>query len=176
MVAFKLAELYPDLVHALVISGSILNMTDSISETNLQRLGFSSSSELLLPSSVKGLKTLLRVACHKKLWFPDCLYKDYLEVIFTNRKERSELLEALVISNKDVSVPTFPQKIHLLWGENDQIFRLELAQTMKEQLVSNATIQGIKKAGHLVHLERPCVYNRCLKQFLASLYEDGSAK
>ncbi|KAK6922714.1 Alpha/beta hydrolase fold-1 [Dillenia turbinata] len=176
MVAFKLAELYPDLVHGLVISGSILNMTDSISETNLQRLGFSSSSELLLPTSVKGLKTLLRVATYKKLWFPDCLHKDYLEVMFTNRKDRSELLEALVISNKDVSIPSFPQKIHLLWGENDQIFKLELAQNMKEQLGSNTTIQGIKKAGHLVHLERPCVYNRCLKQFLASLYEDGSAK
>ncbi|GMY11520.1 Epoxide hydrolase 4 [Fagus crenata] len=172
MVAFKMAELYPDLVHAMVVSGSIIAMTDSISETTLQGLGFSSSSELLLPTSVKGLKALLSVAAHKKLWFPDRLHKDFLEVMFTNRKERGELLEGLVISNKDATVPNFPQRIHLLWGENDQIFKLELAQNMKGQLGEKASFQGIKKAGHLVHLERPCVYNRCLKQILASLHAD----
>lgn len=172
MVAFKLAELYPELVEAMVISGSILAMTDSISETTLKSLGFSSSSELLLPTSVKGLKALLSVAAHKKLWFPDRLHRDFLEVMFSNRKERGELLEGLVISNMDSTVPSFPQRIHLLWGEDDQIFKLELAQNMQGDLGDNASLQRIKKAGHLVHLERPCVYNSCLKQFLASLYAD----
>ncbi|XP_044480672.1 monoacylglycerol lipase ABHD6-like isoform X1 [Mangifera indica] len=194
MVVFKIAELYPNLVERIVVSGSIIAMTDSISDETISRLGFSSSSELLLPDSVKGLKALLSVAAHKKLWFPDRLHKDYLEVspssykavdasrrivvqvMFSNRKERSELLEALVISNKDNSIPKFPQKIHLLWGEKDQIFNLELAHKMKEQIGENATFQGIKKAGHLVHLERPCVYNRCLKQFLASQHTGGSQK
>ncbi|KAG8383985.1 hypothetical protein BUALT_Bualt04G0070700 [Buddleja alternifolia] len=172
MVAFKMAELYPELVEAVVISGSILAMTDSISKDTLEGLGFSSSSELLLPNSVKGCKALLKVAAHKKLWFPDRLHKDFLEVMFNNRKERAELLEGLIVSTKDTTIPNFPQRIHLLWGENDQIFKLELAQNMKEQLGEKATFQGIKKAGHLVHLERPCVYNRCLKQFLASLHVD----
>ncbi|AET03894.1 putative acylglycerol lipase [Medicago truncatula] len=175
MVAFKMAEMYPDLVQALVISGSILAMTDSISVSSLQELGFSSSSELLLPNSVKGLKALLSVAAYKKLWFPDRLHKDFLEVMFTNRKERGELLDGLVISNKDVSIPNFSQRIHLLWGENDQIFKLELAQNMKEQLGDGATFEGIKKAGHLVHLERPCVYNRCLKKFIASFLASNEA-
>ncbi|KAL3525382.1 hypothetical protein ACH5RR_013754 [Cinchona calisaya] len=176
MVAFKLAELFPDLVQALVVSGSIFAMTDSISTTTLNSLGFSSSAELLLPTSVKGLKALLKVAAYKKLWFPDRLHKDFLEVMFNNRKERGELLEALVVSNKDATIPKFSQQIHLLWGENDQIFKLELAQNMKEQLGDKATFQGIKKAGHLVHLERPCVYNRCLKKFLASLKADDAQK
>ncbi|XP_059459415.1 uncharacterized protein LOC132188867 [Corylus avellana] len=176
MVAFKMAELYPELVQAIVVSGSIIAMTDSISETTLKGLGFSSSSELLLPTSVKGLKALLSVAAHKKLWFPDRLHKDFLEVMFTNRKERGELLEGLIVSNKDPTVPNFPQKVHLLWGEDDQIFNLELAQNMQGQLGESASFQGIKKAGHLVHLERPCVYNRYLKQFLASLHADKAKK
>ncbi|KAF5736032.1 hydrolase family protein [Tripterygium wilfordii] len=169
MVTFKIAELYPDMVEAMVVSGSILAMTDSISESTLSSIGFTSSSELLLPSSVEGLKALLAVATYRKLWFPGRLHKDFLEVMFTDRKERAELLEGLVISNKDETIPSFRQKIHLLWGENDQIFNLQLAQNMKEYLGDNATFQGITKAGHLVHLERPCVYNRCLKRFLASL-------
>lgn len=80
MVAFKMAELHPKLVEAMVISGSILAMTDSISKATLQELGFSSSSELLLPTSVKGCKALLKVAAYKNLWFPDRLHKDFLEV------------------------------------------------------------------------------------------------
>ncbi|KAG8478248.1 hypothetical protein CXB51_028161 [Gossypium anomalum] len=172
MVAFKMAQMYPHMVEAMVVSGSILAMTDSISVETLNRLGFSSSAELLLPNSVKGLKALLSVAAYKKLWFPDRLHKDYLEVMFTNRKERAELLEGLVISNKDATIPSFPQRIHLLWGEEDQIFKQELAHNMKEQLGENTTFEGIQKAGHLVHLERPCVYNSCLKHFLASLYAE----
>lgn len=38
------------------------------------------------------------------------------------------------------------------------------------QLGEKATYEGVKKAGHLVHLERPCAYNRCLKRCLASLH------
>ncbi|KAG9449655.1 hypothetical protein H6P81_009620 [Aristolochia fimbriata] len=167
MVAFKMAEMYPELVTSLVISGSVLAMTDSISGTTLERLGFASSSELLLPNSVKGLKALLSVAAHKKLWFPDRLFRDYLEVMFNNREERAQLLEGLIVSNKDASIPNFSQKILLLWGENDQIFNLNLAKNMEEQLGGNTTMQAIEKAGHLVHLERPCVYNRRLKEYLA---------
>ncbi|KAL2527902.1 alpha/beta-hydrolase superfamily protein [Forsythia ovata] len=173
MVAFKMAELYPDLVEAIVVSGSILAMTDSISHATLSGLGFSSSAELLLPTTVKGCRALLKVAAHKKLWFPDKLHKDFIEVMFNNRQQRGELLEGLVVSNKDTTIPDFSQRIHLLWGENDQIFKLELAQNMKEQLGENCTVEGIKKAGHLVHLERPCVYNRCLNNFLASLHANS---
>lgn len=80
MVAFKMAEMYPEMVRAMVISGSILAMTDSISGETLKRLGFSSSSELLMPTSVKGLKALQSVAMYRKIWFPDRFHKDYLEV------------------------------------------------------------------------------------------------
>ncbi|CAO2208777.1 unnamed protein product [Urochloa humidicola] len=169
MVSFKMAEAHPDLVRWLVVSGSVLAMTDSISEAALERIGVASSAELLLPDSVKGLKALLSIATHRKLWFPDRLHRDYLEVMFTNRKERAELLEGLVVSNKDATVPVLPQKILLLWGENDNIFNIELAKTMKEQLGEKTMLQSISKAGHLVHLERPCVYNRLLKEFLASV-------
>ncbi|CAL4962464.1 unnamed protein product [Urochloa decumbens] len=169
MVSFKMAEAHPDLVRWLVVSGSVLAMTDSISEASLERIGVASSAELLLPESVKGLKALLSIATHRKLWFPDRLHRDYLEVMFTNRKERAELLEGLVVSNKDATVPVLPQKILLLWGENDNIFNIELAKTMKEQLGEKTVLQSISKAGHLVHLERPCVYNQRLKEFLASV-------
>ncbi|CAH2076410.1 unnamed protein product [Thlaspi arvense] len=80
MVAFKIAEAYPDMVRAMVVSGSIHAMTDTISEESLNRLGFSSSKDLLLPTSVKGLKALFTIAVHKPLWFPKRLFKDFIKV------------------------------------------------------------------------------------------------
>lgn len=80
-----------------------------------------------------------------------------LQVMFNNRKDRAELLQGLIISNKDTTVPKFTQaniahlsltsilfqtandsssislqKIHLLWGENDEIFKVELAWKLQE--------------------------------------------
>jgi pimeloyl-ACP methyl ester carboxylesterase len=150
MVSFKMAEAHPDLVRSLVVSGSVVAMTDSISGATLERIGVKSSAELLLPETVEGLKALLSIATHRKLWFPDRIHRDYLKVIinrvgtllgsravlvlalcgrralmdgrtlgwwgglctqvmFNNRKERAELLEGLVVSNKDATVPVLPQ-------------------------------------------------------------------
>ncbi|CAA0839557.1 alpha/beta-Hydrolases superfamily protein [Striga hermonthica] len=170
VVALKMAGMWPDLVAAAVVSGSVVEMTESSSSAIVEELGFSSLSEFLLPTSVKECRELFKVAVHRKFWFPDRLYGDFLKVMFYNRKERAELLEGLVVTTKDKALPNFTQRIHLLWGENDQIFKMELARDMKQQLGEKTTLQGIKKAGHLVHLERPCVYNRCLKEFLASLH------
>jgi pimeloyl-ACP methyl ester carboxylesterase len=84
MVGFKLAEAYPNLIRSLVVSGSVITMTDSINEASLKRLGASSSAELLMPETVPRLRDLLSISMHKKLWFPDRFYKDYLEVRIHN--------------------------------------------------------------------------------------------
>ncbi|RRT82537.1 hypothetical protein B296_00014991 [Ensete ventricosum] len=80
VVSFKMAERWPDLVRYLVVSGSTFAMTDSLSSATCQRLGVSSSAELLLPESVEGLKALLSAATYKKLRFPNCFQRDFLEV------------------------------------------------------------------------------------------------
>ncbi|KAJ4780752.1 alpha/beta-Hydrolases superfamily protein [Rhynchospora pubera] len=167
-VAFRMAEIKPDMVHSLVISGSLIAMTDSMNESILETLGLESSAELLLPETAKGVKALLHNAMYKKLWFPNFMFNDFLEVMFSHKKERAELLEALVIRNDDANVPNLSQKILLLWGEKDRIFRLQYAKDMKEQLGENTSIQIIGKAGHLAHIERPFRYNHYLKEFLAT--------
>ncbi|RZS19563.1 hypothetical protein BHM03_00051983 [Ensete ventricosum] len=187
MVAFKMAEMRPDLVRSLVVSGSVFAMTDSISRTTLDQLGFASSSELLMPESIKGLKALLSVSMHRKLWFPDFLYKDYLEVLvmFSNRKERAELLEGLVISNKDAKVPSLDQV--MADNRTKGGFRSYLPTPFLltktnppssssfiicRQLGEKTILQSITKAGHLLHVERPCAYNRHLNKFLALVKDE----
>ncbi|KAL6633691.1 hypothetical protein ACP70R_026362 [Stipagrostis hirtigluma subsp. patula] len=167
MVAFKLAEARPELVRSLCVSGSVVAMTEAVNKETMERLGAGSSAELLMPETLKGLKALLSISMYKKMWFPDRFYKDYLKVMFTNRKERMELLQGLITSNLDAKIPTFQQKIMLIWGEEDRIFDIELAKKMQKQLGDGCFLQGIPKAGHLLHVERPCAYNRQLQRWLA---------
>ncbi|KAM0938137.1 putative triacylglycerol lipase [Dioscorea sansibarensis] len=167
MVVFKLAEMWPELVSHLVVSGAAIDFTDSMNEAMLGRLGFSSLAEFLLPESVEAVKDLFSIVTYKRFWLPHCLYRHYLQ-------ERAELLEGLVMRNKDATVPVLPQRILLLWGENDNTFNVEMAKNMKEQLGEKATLHVIEKAGHLVHLERPCVYDRHLKEFLKPLLADNT--
>ncbi|RLN33755.1 hypothetical protein C2845_PM03G33680 [Panicum miliaceum] len=165
-VALRMAEAHPGLVASVVVTGSLADMTRSTSERMLRRLGAASFAELLLPGDVAGLRSLFAAGTHRKWWFPDFVLKDYLELMMFNRKERAELLEGLVISDEDAAAPSFRQDILLLWGENDSIFTVELARKLKEQLGERAALRSVSEAGHLVMLERPRAFNRCLREFL----------
>ncbi|CAJ2646398.1 unnamed protein product [Trifolium pratense] len=171
MVAYKMAELYHELVQAVVITGAVLALDESLINKTLEDIGFPSISEMLMPSSVEGVRSLLHVGFNKKFPLPNRLLGDFLKVMFSNRKERNELLDELVLSYKD-NIPKFPQQLHLLWGEKDHLLKPEIAQDMKEKLGNKATFHEIKKAGHLAQLERPWTYNRCLKKFISSVMLD----
>jgi hypothetical protein len=55
---------------------------DGLSTWWPQNIGFSSCSEMLLPSSVEGLKTLLSIGTHGNIWFPNRMLDDFLKVCF----------------------------------------------------------------------------------------------
>ncbi|KAB2635628.1 hypothetical protein D8674_026162 [Pyrus ussuriensis x Pyrus communis] len=173
MVGFKMAELYPNLVESMVVTCSVMALTRSITNASLDRLGFKCWSDYLLPDSVKGVRNLFEIAAYKFPHLPDWIYKHYLEVMFEHRKERVELLDALIVEDKDFTAAHFPQRVHLLWGENDKIFNMETANNLKLQLGDNATLQSIEKTGHLVQVEGLFVYNKELKKFLSSLLEEN---
>ncbi|KAJ6927224.1 hypothetical protein NC651_011334 [Populus alba x Populus x berolinensis] len=174
MVGFKMAEMYPNLVDSMVITCSVMALTKSISRAGLQRIGFSSWAEYLIPETVQGVKALLDVAFYKLPWMPNFIYKDILEdMYFDHRKERHELLEELIVEDKNFTAPHFTQRIHLLWGGDDIIFDMTECRNLIDLLQGKTTLHCIERAGHLAELERPFVYNRQLKKILASLYEDG---
>ncbi|KAG5624976.1 hypothetical protein H5410_010194 [Solanum commersonii] len=66
--------------------------------------------------------------------------------MFSNRKEKVELLEVLVVNYKDTTIKALNYS----------------------QLGENITIQYIKNPRHLLQLERPRTYNQYLKKFLSS--------
>ncbi|XP_058772740.1 uncharacterized protein LOC131646793 [Vicia villosa] len=80
MVAFKMVELYNELVQAVVISGSVLAIEECMVSRAVEGIGFSSCSEMLLPSSNDGLRTLLFVGVYRNIRFPNCMLSDFLQV------------------------------------------------------------------------------------------------
>ena len=80
MVGFKMAEMYPDLVESMVLTCSVMALTKSISDAALERIGFKSWSDYLLPDSVHGVKILFDIATFKLPRIPNFIYKHHLEV------------------------------------------------------------------------------------------------
>ncbi|XP_034681795.1 putative aminoacrylate hydrolase RutD isoform X2 [Vitis riparia] len=112
MIGFKMAELYPDLVESMVVSGSVEALTESLSSTRLKGLGQKRWSDFLLPTTAEGVKELFRVATHwLPPWIPNRIFKDYFEVMFSHRKEREELLEAMIIKDEDFTPHHYHQTI-----------------------------------------------------------------
>ncbi|KAL6846619.1 hypothetical protein ACP4OV_024067 [Aristida adscensionis] len=148
-VAFRMAAAHPGMVRSVVATGTLVGMTASAGEGILRRVGAASFAEFLLPGDVAALRSLFAAGTHGNWWFPDRLLKDYLELLIFNRKERAELLDGITIADEDASAH-FQQGYISAMG----------------QLGEKATLRSISKAGHLVQLERPCVFNRCLTEFL----------
>ncbi|KAB5541444.1 hypothetical protein DKX38_014418 [Salix brachista] len=174
MVGFKMAEMYPDLVESMVVSCTAMVMTESISRACLKRIGFSSWPEYLMPETVKGVKELLRIATYKLPWLPDF-------VMFGNRKERLELLDELIVSDKDFTVPHFTQPkrstpLLIIDLDLDTVVTGSGINCGFSQLEGKATLQYIGNAGHLAQSERPFAYNKHLKNILASLHDGGRRK
>lgn len=79
-IGFKMAEKHQELVQALVVTGSIMALTESINGNLLRRIGFRRLQDYLLPELVYGVEVLLDVATYKFPKLPCFLYKHFLEV------------------------------------------------------------------------------------------------
>ncbi|KAH9608844.1 hypothetical protein KSS87_004222 [Heliosperma pusillum] len=165
-VGFQFAEHYPELVGSMVITGSSVAWSESLNRKALNRIGFNSMAEVLLPTTVEGVKTLLHVGSYSFPPMPKFFYKHFLEVMFNNRKERAELLAGLVVPDENT--------IYLLWGKEDVLVDQEAAISLKERLGGKGMLKMVEKAGHLVLQERPFVFNDYLNEMLASLAIENS--
>ncbi|KAJ8767121.1 hypothetical protein K2173_013518 [Erythroxylum novogranatense] len=124
-VSVKIAESKPELVQDLVLSGSIPPVDETTSRGLLERLGYESWSEVVLPTNVKEMKRSFVVVCHRRPPMPRLIYRQYLKTMFNNREQKAELLHAIAIKDSDHRRPKISQKVHFLAGEEDKIFRPE---------------------------------------------------
>ncbi|KAG0480361.1 hypothetical protein HPP92_011219 [Vanilla planifolia] len=126
------------------------------------------AASLLVPQSPESLRKLIRLThVRPPPALPSCFLSDYIHVMCTDYvDEKTELILALIRDRKLSELPKISQPTLIIWGEQDQIFPLELAHRLKRHLEDNSELVVVKHSGHAVNLEKPKELCKHLKAFL----------
>lgn len=81
LVAFWMSHLYPKLVERVVFVATGTHMSPTSQKPLLAEFDYDNVSELLLPTTVKGLRNLASLATNKRVYrLPKFVCKDVLQV------------------------------------------------------------------------------------------------
>lgn len=126
------------------------------------------AASILLPQTPERLRQLIRLShCRPPPALPTCFLSDFIHVMCTDYvHEKRELISALIRDRKLSDLPKISQPTLIIWGEQDQIFPLDLGHRLKMHLEGNSQLEVIKNAGHAVNLEKPKEVCKLLKAFI----------
>ncbi|KAJ1382003.1 Epoxide hydrolase-like [Sesbania bispinosa] len=168
-VAYSMAAQFPKSVEKLVLccAGVCLEEKD-MDEGMFQVKTVDEAVNMLLPQTPEMIKQLVQLTFVKPVKvMPTCFLNDFIEVMCTEyRQERKELIQALHKDRKLSNLPKITQPTQIIWGEQDQVFPLELAHRLKRHVGEKAQLVVIKNAGHAINIEKPKELYKNLKSFL----------
>lgn len=169
MVAYHMARLWPERVEKVVIASSGVNMRRKNNEALLKKVNLNDIGELMLPRKASDLRALLGVTVCKSLHMvPDFFRNDFIGKLYTeNRDEKLELLKGLTLGKDDtVNISPLEQDVLLVWGEQDRVFPLEMANELKGLIGKKVKLELVRNAGHVPQIENPKPFNDIVKRFL----------
>lgn len=168
-VGYRLAEQFPEAVEKIVIGCAGVCLEEKDMDEGLFKVkSVEEAMDLLLAQTPEKLRELMRLSFYKPIQhLPSCFLSDFINVMCTeNLQERRELIQALHKDRKLSDLPKITQPTLIIWGEEDQVFPVELAHRLKRHLGSNAQLVLIKKVGHAINMEKPKELYKHLKSFL----------
>ncbi|WOL11581.1 hypothetical protein Cni_G20345 [Canna indica] len=172
MVAYNVARaMGPERVDRVVIASSDLLKGPEDDRALLERAGGAGSiDEILLPRTTSDVRRLIRLVVHSPpRYVPEFFLRDISRNLFSdNLKEKLELIEGIILSNKEkFQLTPLAQQVLIIWGEHDQIFPLEKAFQIQKRLgEKNAKLEVVEKSGHLPQMENADKFNKVLLDFL----------
>ncbi|KAL6962748.1 hypothetical protein U1Q18_037705 [Sarracenia purpurea var. burkii] len=171
-VAYAMAAEFPEAVERVVIccAGVCLEEKD-LAEGMFRVSDLEEAAGILLPQTTEKMKELMHYTFFKPpKAVPSCLLQDFIDVMFTEHvEEKKELIRAIAKERKLSELPKIPQATLIIWGDQDQVFPLELGHRLKRHLGDNAQLVVIKNAGHAFIVEKPKELHKHLKTFLIDL-------
>ncbi|XP_010531367.1 PREDICTED: uncharacterized protein LOC104807685 [Tarenaya hassleriana] len=169
-VAYAMAAQFNERIDRVVIicAGVSLDEKDMDNE-QFKVKSAEEAATILFPQSPAKFRQLLRFAFYKPpIGIPSCIAKDYIRVMCKEHlQERKEVVKAQHKGRRFADLPKITQPTLIIWGEEDQVFPVELAHRLKSHLGENAQLSLIKKTGHAVNLEKPKEMYKRMKSFLA---------
>lgn len=167
-VAFRMAEMAPGVVERVVILTSGICFTAE-QRRERERNGGRDVGRMLIPQRPKDLVALLRWSMYRPpRWIPSFLLRDAIEVMYKDwRKERGELLKELLDHGAGLEpLPVLKQDTLIIWGDQDQVFPINLGYQLQSHLGAKSRLEVIKDAGHALLAEKPGHCTRLIKGFL----------
>ncbi|XP_030538498.1 2-hydroxymuconate semialdehyde hydrolase-like isoform X1 [Rhodamnia argentea] len=169
-VAYHMARMWPDRVEKAVIASSGINRRRSHGAEMARRAEAESPADVMLPETAASMRRLLGLAVSRRVsgLVPDFVLNDVIRRLYSeNRKEKIELLRGSTTGKDDTPhVSALQQDVLLVWGENDQIFPVEMATELKELLGKKVRLEVIEKTGHVPQLEDTARFNKIVESFL----------
>lgn len=153
-VALRLALNSPDLIDALVLTGSSglyehtvdtlpIRPSREFIKSQMQRVFY--SEEFITEEAIEEVYSTLRNRKHQ------------LNIIHSARSAKKDfLLDRL----KEIKIPVL-----LVWGKDDLVTTLNVAETFQENL-SNSKLVVFDKCGHAPMIEHPDKFSNAVKKFL----------
>ncbi|GAB2283382.1 hypothetical protein Dimus_017896 [Dionaea muscipula] len=168
-VAYSMAAQFPEVVEKVVLccTGVCLEEKD-VDEGLFQVHSAEEAASILCPQTPEKLKQLMKLSFRKPVApLPSCFLNDFIHVMCTeNVEQKTQLVEALLKDRKLANLPKITQTTLIIWGDQDEVFPVELAHRLKRFIDGNAQLVIIKNAGHAVTLEKPKKVLKHFKEFL----------
>lgn len=168
-VGYSVAAQFPDVVDKIVLCCAGVCLEEIDMQNGLFRVSsMEEAQSILLPQTPDRLRELMKLSFVRPARVvPTWFLQDFIHVMCTDYiEEKRELLEAILKGRQLSDLPKIQQQTLILWGEQDQVFPLELGHRLKRHIGENAQMVVIKNAGHAVNLEKPKEFCKHLKAFL----------
>ncbi len=179
-VAWGVAALYPERVNRVVLvdsPGPVFGADDM--QAALDHFGVARVHDLLLPKTAEDVERVFSIVMNRPPPMPRWALEDVLRS-FTrvDRQAQIQLMDDLVsrLGAPPDALPKPTQPTLLVWGSDDQLFPVALAQELQAHLGDNARLHVIEGTRHGPNKFAPREFNRVVSAFLASPTESAGTR
>ncbi|KAK4564018.1 hypothetical protein RGQ29_006207 [Quercus rubra] len=168
-VGYSMAAQFPEAVERVVLCCAGVCLEEKDMEDGLFKVpDLDEAASILLPQKPEKLRQLISLSFVKQARvMPSWFLSDFINVMCKSFvEERRELIQTVLKDRSLSDLPVIKQPTLIIWGEQDQIFPLELGYRLRRHVEENAQLVIIKNAGHAVNLEKPKEFVKNLKLFL----------
>lgn len=148
-------KMYPELVKALVITGSSGLYESAMGESYPKR----------------GDYEYIRKKAENVFYDPKIATKEIVDDVFETVNDRNKLIKTLAIAksairhNMSKDLPKMSTPTCIIWGRNDNVTPPEVAEDFY-RLLPDADLFWIEKCGHAAMMEHPDAFNEIMYKWL----------
>ena len=154
-IALLATKLYPEMVEALVITGSSGLYENSMGESYPRR----------------GDYEFIKKKAQDVFYDPEVATKEVVDDVYQTVSDRNKLVKTLAIAKSAIrhnmakDLPKMKTPTCIIWGKDDNVTPPEVAEDF-QRLLPDADLYWVDKCGHAAMMEHPVRFNELLHDWL----------